>query len=163
MLAWMERCRGICEFYAAIAPVILYLRRVRRIRALGVPRIIWLMIHAVGTEGIGKTAERRERKSELIRGCLCTRLFIWKRKTIASPLVCIASVSCCAGINREMMHPAPGEMSSGPVMASCTRSLAPRYRRSVFTIIPQLFIASRYKITDSTSIHFIHFKLTRYL
>lgn len=30
----------------------------------------------------------------------------------------IASVSCCARINREMMRPPPGEMSSEPVMAS---------------------------------------------
>lgn len=68
-----------------------------------------------GNEGI----ERRDERVNWSTVCVCVYSRNGKR---SHRRAYIALVSCCARINREMMRPASGEMSSEPAIASwCTR------------------------------------------
>jgi len=103
--------------------------------------------------------ERRTKEQTDLRMFVYASIHLETENDCAASFVYIASVSCCARINREMMRPASDEMSSEFVMASpavCALAV-PRHRHSVFMIIPQLFIAS-YNTKLS-----IRFRLTRHL
>lgn len=119
--------RGHAEGFELYAAITLYCTYDARIRALGISRIIWLMgCDERGGEG-GNAAWEKERTDP--------RVFVYRvyssgnGKRSHPPVVYIASISCCARINREMMRPAHigRNVIRNPVAFPRALTLAPRH------------------------------------
>lgn len=104
------------EFYAAITSVILYLIRRADTSFRSTSHYMTYGVRDGGDEAVD--GEEDEREQSDLRLFVYASIHLETENDRPASFVYIASVSCCARINREMMRPAPGEMSSEPVMAS---------------------------------------------
>lgn len=88
---WERETRvGNAEGFQLYATITLHCTCVPSFRSNPVLYDLWVMMSTIATQRPQRAKERRREEKERenskpMRGCLCTRLFIWQRETIAWP------------------------------------------------------------------------------